>query len=55
MDTVLAIAAALLIAAIACLLAPLLPWWGLIAACIALVLLVPAAVGVAAGFIQRRF
>lgn len=54
MDTLLAIAAVFLIGAAVWLLAPLLPWWGLIAAGIALVVLVPGAIGVVAGIIQRR-
>ncbi|WP_185955349.1 MULTISPECIES: hypothetical protein [Tepidiphilus] len=55
MDTLLAVFALLLVAIAAWLLAPALPWWGLILAGVALVLLVPAGVGVAAGIIQKRF
>ncbi len=55
MDTLLAVFALLLVAIAAWLLAPVLPWCGLILAGVALVLLVPAGVGVAAGIIQKRF
>jgi len=55
MDTLLAVFALVFVAIAAWLLVPVLPWWGLILAGVALVLLVPAGVGVAAGIIQKRF